>query len=661
MEKLSKTAAGLCGALVLCCCSAPVESAEFAASYEELSYGMNDLNEPIRNATVLFGNGCSGTLIRNDIVLGCGHCGVLASAWNTPGVSQQLANDWRSLGDWLQQTVTVTFDRFAPVCAAADDPATCAFRTHVIASSEGGSVDQLLFLLDRPVPSKHAIPSTVMSKAKYDAIGGLSGRAVRPAGWGLLADDTSPRYRQTIPIGTASFLSAIDSSDPNKIFVTHPSRVSTLGGDSGGGLYWWDPGEQRQYVVADLQSTGNTSVYFATFQDIPGVWLGTDGVADTPDDIPAANISTWIQDRLNDPRRMRFSPEAPDRWLAGFCSKSDVCSTGDFDGDGDADVVRMTRNGVGVAPGTVNIGFSRRFRSWMPEHNDSGFGLQRWATGVAVSGESVKIGDVNGDGKDDIVEFERTGSHRIRAWLSLVVPSSTGYGPPSATSFSPATPRTADPWCQSDSTFCAFANIMGGSGEDLVEINPSSGNVRVLAATGSGLSPVLSHAPTFSLSSACPSSSCRPLIGDVDGDHLDDLVFIPRSGTTVTWARNMGASWATVSMLTDTGICSGTARCKLGDVDGDSRDDLVAFGTDGLIRVRRRILSAVIQSAWHSSSLCANALGSCEVADVNGDSIEDVVAIGADGDNAAPVGDVSVAISLAPRPSFFINPRTGAP
>jgi len=275
------------------------------------------------------------------------------------------------------------------------------------------------------------------------------------------------------------------------------------------------------------------------------------------------------------------------------------------------------------------------------------------------------VGDLNNDGRDDIARFERRGLSRVVARASRAVRSSLGYENPTSTTFAPeVVARSSDPLCQTDGTFCSFGRVVPSGGEDLVEIDGATGNLRMLAASTPGGVVTLSPAPGFTLAAACPAATCRPAMGDVNGDGRDDLVLFPISGSNVRWARNTGSGWAVGASLTTSSLCARTnTPCRVADVDGDGQADIVAFLSSGETRVRRRLLSTVTESVWHTETICSDGaqFASCEVADANGDGVADVISVGNGGTAAAPTGGVVVAISLATRSSFFIDPRTGAP
>lgn len=110
-------------------------------------------------------------------------------------------------------------------------------------------------------------------------------------------------------------------------------------------------------------------------------------------------------------------------WHTFFSRDGELPLVGDFNGDGKDDIITFVQKaqaGIGSAP--VWVALSRGDR----------FGTSRvWHTFFSRAGEIPMVGDVNGDGKDDIITFVQKAQAGIGSAPVLVALSDgTRFGPP---------------------------------------------------------------------------------------------------------------------------------------------------------------------------------------------------------------------------------------
>jgi hypothetical protein len=268
------------------------------------------------------------------------------------------------------------------------------------------------------------------------------------------------------------------------------------------------------------------------------------------------------------------SPQA-DPWATEFCRYSGMaCAMGDFDGDGDDDIVAFSRTvTTGGNAGDVYVALSNGTSFATPE---------LWRTGFAVnSSEIPQVGDFNGDGKDDIIVFYRSSAGN--AYVAL----SSGYDFGASSTWITG-------FCESQE-ICAVGDFNGDGLDDIARFtrnvyitdltNSEWGKVYVALSDGGQFSELTSSwikhfcmGPPDDQNGLQWPETCG--VGDFNGDGFDDVIAINKDYATVWVALNNGASKFSSSAMwspSDKAFCYGNEVCGVGDFNGDGRDDVITY------------------------------------------------------------------------------------
>jgi hypothetical protein len=209
----------------------------------------------------------------------------------------------------------------------------------------------------------------------------------------------------------------------------------------------------------------------------------------------------------------------------------------------------------------------------------SGFGagvkLHDW---FCVGSEICEVGDVNGDGRADLITFLRdawgTGSSRGDVYVAFSTGSGFGAGV-----------KLHDWFCIS-TEICKVADINGDGRDDLITFlrdtwgtGSSRGDVYVAFSTGSGFGAGLLKHGWFCIGAEVCDT------GDFNGDGRDDLVTFLRDTSSglgrgdVYIAFSKGTTFGAGLKLHDW-FCISSEVCRTGDFNGDGRADLATFLRD---------------------------------------------------------------------------------
>jgi hypothetical protein len=329
-----------------------------------------------------------------------------------------------------------------------------------------------------------------------------------------------------------------------------------------------------------------------------------------------------------------------------FCLEGEECVLGDVNGDRKADIVafehgRNGRFGVYVSRSASSRLGGARF---LPRQN--------WSRGndFCVPREECAVGDVNGDGRADIIVFV----HGPRGAAQVYVGLSDGTG-----RFEP------QPWHPGDfciaGEHCAVGDVNGDRNADLIAFQygkPLDPNTGVYVALSDGLGFVQKSNDHFCVA----AESCA--VGDANGDGNADIIAFEHeytnAGVFVGLSKvsppvfpiigdrvrfSFDGKWAQ-------GFCFFNEECAVGDVNGDRKADIIVFqrgatGTGVYVglstvwleseRYGDRLWFASPFKKWHDN-FCVRHTGHdkdsggyeyydrCAVGDVNGDGLTDILA-----------------------------------
>ena len=180
--------------------------------------------------------------------------------------------------------------------------------------------------------------------------------------------------------------------------------------------------------------------------------------------------------------------------------------------------------------------------------------------------ETPYIGDFNGDGKCDIITFMRDGqSGRGEVYVALSDGWQFGANQLWHNQFA------------TDATEKIVIGDFNGDGKDDMATWLEAGTRQVYAALSDGGG--MSDAGVWCDYIGADAGDML-FAGDADGDGDDDLILFNRAQARVFVALSTGFSFETPTVWHNWFAASVHERPRVGDVNGDGRDDIITFGTD---------------------------------------------------------------------------------
>lgn len=285
--------------------------------------------------------------------------------------------------------------------------------------------------------------------------------------------------------------------------------------------------------------------------------------------------------------------------ILGGMSRAERMSVGDISGDGKADIVTVEDEGSG------------KFRYMLG--TGEGAGVSSWKVvlpGMSAA-VSLELGDVTGDGKEDIISVENEGSGKYRYMLG----TSSGSSISSWKSVLPGMSAPDD----------MAVGDMGGDGKaDILTAEAEgSGSFRYMLGTSSGTS-IASWKQIMS----GMSNPTDMELGDVTGDGNADVVTEESQGNGQ--CRYMLGTGSGSGISNWKQVLSGMtcASFDLDDFTGDGRADIVAFESAGGGQYRYALGSSYGSGfTWSQiiSGLSPSPVRS--LGDVSGDGKADIVGV----------------------------------
>ncbi|MEU7919515.1 FG-GAP repeat domain-containing protein [Micromonospora zamorensis] len=261
------------------------------------------------------------------------------------------------------------------------------------------------------------------------------------------------------------------------------------------------------------------------------------------------------------------------KWNDFFSIGGETASTGDVNGDGRDDIVTFAHSNTGDVYVALSTGTA------------FGGGM-KWHDWFAPGAEIGAVGDVDGDGRDDIVAF----THNPAGDVYVALSTGTGFGP-------------GLKWHEYFSPFGEFpalGDVNGDGRDDLVTFTQgpaAASDVIVALSNGSSFGAAQKWHDLFAVGAELPR------VGDINGDGRDDIVtFTCNADADVYAATSTGTGFAGTTVKWNDYFCLAGEFPYLGDADGDGRDDLIVFtkgGTNDVHVARSTGTGFLGATRWH--------------------------------------------------------------
>ena len=294
---------------------------------------------------------------------------------------------------------------------------------------------------------------------------------------------------------------------------------------------------------------------------------------------------------LDFPAKVNFTAGAAPLWVA----------IADIDGDGKPDLVEVNSSG-----NTVSV-----LRSTASSGNvGSGSFATKIDFGTGITPRSVAIGDIDGDGKPDLVVNNISSST-----ISVFRNTSTNGNISFATRVDYAT--------NSGPYGIAISDLDGDGKMDVVVSNYNSNNLSIYR----NLSTVGSISFASNLDIATGANPLFLSIGDVDNDGISDIAVANAGSSTVSVLRNL-SNIGTLSFATKVDFATGATPygVAIGDIDGDNIADLavVNYGASTVSVLRNTSVIGNISFATHVDYPVGTSCISVTIGDITGDGKPDL-------------------------------------
>ncbi len=328
-----------------------------------------------------------------------------------------------------------------------------------------------------------------------------------------------------------------------------------------------------------------------------------------------------------------------DKWHEFFCIGNEYCEKGDVNRDGKDDIVTFAQSRTDTIVALSN-------GSSFPSSS-----TRVWSYSGCANGQACRMGDVNGDGRADAIIFERNHEDPVlHGDVYVQLSNGLSFG---------AKQKWHDNFC-TDAAWCLIGDFNGDGRADIFSF--------VKRSRGYAFSPVdvaLSTGTRFGTASQKHDFFCWADaicdIGDFNGDGKADIASFFRNSPSESWrgdvwvALSNGSTYGPSQLWRDA-FCVNQETCAVGNVAGgfaDNKDDIIAFvhsdsgsgGTTSRVKIAPSTGYSFGAVTTQLGGFCFFKGSMCMAGNFNGSDKEDLVSFVRDTFSGSGRGDVYVALS----------------